>query len=353
MGINQFDSIKDVEVVDKSGTPIIERPLPVYLTDGNDQATGTGKVIIDWNNVSTKQDLNFYDENNSILSYQFEWFDPSSNEALVWIDRKWSRDGTVQLRVAYGSGDQDREASGSIYKSDAQLVYHNTATAVDSSQNSNDGTVDGVTDDSDGQFARTGLFDGVDDAVTVSDDSSLDITDQITIITWFQIPGGWSSSKESFAEKMPTNEAYLAFLGSSGEVKWGISSGGNRSFLNYATNFDDTYHQIAFQYDQSSGDGEIFVDGSSTFSGSIHSSSSPIDTTNEGLRIGDLSDASGRWFDGRIDEFRIYDSLLSSEFIQGEYDASIRANQVFFSQQSAFAVSGNRVATSAGVIRTL
>jgi fibronectin type 3 domain-containing protein len=76
---------------------------------------------------------------------------------------------------------------------------------------------------------------------------------------------------------------------------------------------DGQYHHVAVTYDGSGSlsGSKLFVDGQLDVAGGV---SNPVDTANGDLRIGE--DPFGRYWDGRMDDVRIYNRELSQSEIQ-------------------------------------
>jgi hypothetical protein len=184
--------------------------------------------------------------------------------------------------------------------------------AVDSA-GTNHGTIYGATPAT-GQVGGALNFDG-DDYVQVADDDSLDISDEITISAWIN-PSKTSSIRMIVSKyKDYAGESYLLELKYEKNyfVLAGISS------LSGVQNFSTgTWYHVAATYDGSRmrvyTNGEL--DNELAISGTI-----PI-TTQE-LNIGRQADNKIAPFEGLVDEVRIYDRGLSSEEIEGLYNAGL------------------------------
>jgi hypothetical protein len=151
-------------------------------------------------------------------------------------------------------------------------------------------------------------FDGTDDYISISDDNSLDLTSRLTIAAWVKTSKGTS---ESVVTKY--GNYYFAINRDS------ITDG---RFSLYLTSWKDSvssvndgaWHHIAATWDGSYvrlyKDGEL--DASFAYSGTLTANSNPVE-------IGRRSDI-GWYFNGQIDEVKIWNYALTPEEIKREYN---------------------------------
>jgi len=188
--------------------------------------------------------------------------------------------------------------------------------AYDSSGNNNNGTIYGATWVN-GVIGKALSFDGVDDYVKVPNSASLNISGPITILAWVYVTklnvdqkicskqspgyklGIYTNNKVEFEIRNPSGTAYLNRDVAGGTVleanKWYFVGGwwdGSeiRSIVN--GNFERPY----------------------SYTGSLGTTTNP-------LTIGGESFTSGFWFNGIIDEVRIYNRALTAEEIANTYRA--------------------------------
>jgi streptogramin lyase len=169
-----------------------------------------------------------------------------------------------------------------------------------------------------GKYGNGISFDGVDDYVEVPDSASLDITDAITIEAWIYYKEydtypprvvaksiGWSGSGTSYhfgVRGSPYN--YLETQIATSVAQYGL-------FGSEVIPLDKWTH-ITFTYDGSTM--RHYVNGILDTEGSA---SGTINITSSTLKIGTLG---GRYFNGTIDEVRIYNRALSSTEIEEHYN---------------------------------
>jgi len=211
--------------------------------------------------------------------------------------------------------------------------------AYDSSGNANDGTLmNGASFTAAGYFDYAVSLAGDDDYVSVGDDDDLDISDVITVEAWVNVTsladekvctvvGKWNDMGVD-------NRAYLLAINTKGtspdgslEPKFYISSNG--------TNFDSvvssqklstgTWYHLAGTFD---GDVmKIYVDGIEK--GSNDTALTAIATNTQPLLMGgDRAGGTGgnAFFNGIIDEVRIWDEALSADQIGLDlFDVTVEA----------------------------
>jgi hypothetical protein len=187
--------------------------------------------------------------------------------------------------------------------------------AFDSSGNLNDGILAGGAAYAGGKFDQALSLDGIDDHVSVSDSTSLDITSAITVGGWIKlaslvgppnVAGKWRD--------LPLGVHLRGYLltAYNGEPRFYISTNG----INYPsargtsiTLSPDTWYHLAGTYDGANI--KLYVD--STLVKTV-GQTGDIFSNNEPLLIGANDGYGGvrKFTDGLIDEVRIYDHALTA-----------------------------------------
>ena len=199
-----------------------------------------------------------------------------------------------------------------------------TNTAYDRSGQGNNGTIYGAKQ-AIGKVGQALEFDGVNDYVEVLDDNSLDITDAITIETWVKVNPG-SSALQALVEK-----------GGWEAGEYGLYAAASWSPLNGEATFqlydlpddcddalvgtdirDGIWHHLVGVWDGSTI--YLYLDGE--LDNSI-SCSGTLTTNNKNLYFGSRL-GNQRYFNGLIDEVRIYNRALSAEEIAEHYRVGAR-----------------------------
>jgi len=191
----------------------------------------------------------------------------------------------------------------------------------DDSGNSNNGTISGAKWTTSGRFGSALSFDGANDWVTINHSSSLNLTTGMTLEAWVQpaaAPVGWQTVVGKYQSGAP-----LYFLHASSDSgdrpATGVYIGGERNLIGGTRLPANVWVHLAATYDGATE--RLYVNGiqvaSRPQSGQIQTSSTP-------LRIGG-NDVWGEYFQGLIDEVRIYNRALTQTEIQGDMVAPIGA----------------------------
>ncbi|MCX6678922.1 MAG: LamG domain-containing protein [Methanothrix sp.] len=196
-------------------------------------------------------------------------------------------------------------------------------TARDVSGNGNDGTIEGAIV-SDGKINQALYFDGINDYV----DIPRSIQDSFSIVFWVNTTqtGGsgqwWAGNGLVDADQCDiTDDFGVSLLGSKASFGVGSRSPQIDTTIQSVKNInDDNWHQIAATRKKETGEIKLYVDGSLETSGMGKSNSltAPpyIGIGNEPCNV--YHDR--RWFNGAIDEVRIYGRELGAEEILSLYN---------------------------------
>jgi PKD repeat protein len=195
-----------------------------------------------------------------------------------------------------------------------------SGTAIaDASGNANGGSVTGAAW-VDGRFGKALSFDGVNDLVTVSDAPSLDLTGAITLEAWV-FPRTMSGWRTVLLKERPNQLAY-GLYGNTDTNRANLEIATASSTLDVRATAAlplNTWSHLAGTYDGATL--RLYVNGtqvsSRAASGAITASANP-------LRIGGNT-IWGEYFDGLIDEVRIYTRALSPSEIQTDMNAAVGA----------------------------
>ncbi len=193
---------------------------------------------------------------------------------------------------------------------------------ADSSGQGNTGYQYGTNRTTDGKFGNAMKFDGVDDYVEITDSSSLHASYGITIEAWVKI-NKLPASTAAIIEKMKTSAAtnsWTARLESGGDIRWQVSNGAvDIGMVSNPLRLGEWVH-YAFVYDPSNTIMYIYVNGTQDNS-YTYSGITGINVNDKNVRMG-FEGGGNNYFNGTIDEVRIYNRTLSASEIQQQYQAS-------------------------------
>lgn len=188
-------------------------------------------------------------------------------------------------------------------------------TAADSSGNGNNGTLvnmDPATDWVGGRIGGALEFDGYNDYVDCGNNESLDITGAITLAVWVKTNDAGNSQYNYFVGKGDTS--YAIQHQSSNQIEFFIydSSSWYNTWYPINTSFNGTWHHLAGTYDGSIL--RLYVDGIEQDT-KAHIGS--IESTAYNVYIGENSQEHNCYYNGDIDDVRIYDRALdANEIVQ-------------------------------------
>jgi len=157
-------------------------------------------------------------------------------------------------------------------------------------------------------------FDGEDDYVDIGSDSVFDMTNEITIEAWF-LQRELKSSFHMILHKSPTNQAWLVVnsqgSGSAGDeisFRWYDGEDSHHEVTATGLNENEWYHMAAV-HDGS--EGKIYIDGN--LIDSKEAGFAPV--TGDILEIGAQGSNDRFFWNGKIEEVRIWDKALTQEEI--------------------------------------
>jgi hypothetical protein len=187
------------------------------------------------------------------------------------------------------------------------------------------GTISGAlwTTATQGKFGSALTFDGVNDWVTVSDANDLDFTNGMTLEAWvFPTALGSGSWRNVIIKERPGGEVYNLYANSDANapVVWVVRSatpGQPLDAAGAATLPLNAWTHLAVTYDGTTL--RLWVNGTQVGSRAV---AGPLLTSTGLLRLGGNS-VWGEYFQGRIDEVRIYNRALGGSELQLDMGAPI------------------------------
>jgi uncharacterized protein DUF4082/concanavalin A-like lectin/glucanase superfamily protein/galactose oxidase-like protein/Big-like domain-containing protein/purple acid phosphatase-like protein/Kelch motif protein len=191
------------------------------------------------------------------------------------------------------------------------------STAVDNFSDF-DGTISGATRVTTGRFGSALSFDGVNDSVSIPNNTALTPNAGLTISAWVNPTalGAWRPIVAKERSTIPTYGLYAA------------ASGNNRptarvfTTSDLTTNTAGTFGLGVWTHEAMTWNGttlRLFVNGAQVASRTV---SGPLAVSNGVLRLGGDS-VRGEWFAGRIDEVRVYGRPLTAAEITADMNAPV------------------------------
>ncbi|MFX1455874.1 MAG: DUF2341 domain-containing protein [Promethearchaeota archaeon] len=273
------------------------------------------------------------------VDHEIELFDQAFNsthaQLMTWV-RVPSLSGIIDttIRMYYGNSTMSsRQNPQGVWENNYRGVWHlneqsgGTDAIIDSTSYSNDGTdINSPNLGQTGQiYNSVGFIDASGQRIEVSDDSSLDISNQLTVEAWInpnanwkwmtivsKMDGTWGSGNVAFFD------IYVA-VNDMGNFDIGLSnpSDNYNEWSSSVAVTTGTWQHFVFTYQSSTSIGRIFLNGASM---SQHDYSlGTLGTNGNPFYIGFNRGWTGEVFDGNIDEVRISSIPRSSGWINTEY----------------------------------
>tara|TARA_R100001510_G_scaffold15755_1_gene13166 strand:- start:2411 stop:4447 length:2037 start_codon:yes stop_codon:yes gene_type:complete len=164
------------------------------------------------------------------------------------------------------------------------------------------------------------IFDGSDDFVNISDNSSLNFgTSDFSISAWIKIDS-FGSTREFISKRsgVSNSAGFMLRIHSTGNLAMEIDDGaGNEIYLQGTSPCTaNVWHHVVYTFDRS-GNCTIYRDGSSITSGSISSVGSISNSVD--LEIGSLA----TFFIGLINEVAMWDVVLDADTVTQLYNSGV------------------------------
>ena len=157
------------------------------------------------------------------------------------------------------------------------------------------------------------MFDGVNDYINLGNSAALNFTNNFTIEFWMKA-GGPPDLWDALIAKGDTS--WRVALVPSGEVEFA----GTNAFSIFSTTpvTDNTWHHIAVTYDGAYA--KIYIDGVEEVS---QAATNPVNITSFDVTIGENLEQPGRFYDGAMDELRIWNTARTASSINGSMSCEL------------------------------
>jgi fibronectin type 3 domain-containing protein len=193
-------------------------------------------------------------------------------------------------------------------------------TTADRSGNGNTGTLSNATWSTAGKFGNALFFNGTNARVNINDSNSLDLTNGMTLEAWVKPTVANTVFQTILMKEQPGNTAY-ALYGNTDTGRpdtEGVVGGSYKTLLAPSALATGTWSYLTATYDGSTL--RLFLNGTQVAQQAVSGS---IATSTSALRIGGNVVWGGEWFNGWIDEVRIYNRALSAAEIQNDMFTSV------------------------------
>jgi glucose/arabinose dehydrogenase/fibronectin type 3 domain-containing protein len=191
-------------------------------------------------------------------------------------------------------------------------------TTADASGNENVGTLTGASWTTQGRYGNALSFNGAGNLVRVASSASLNVTSAMTLSAWIR-PTANQSGWRTILQRQP-DAYFLNASNSAGPLRpaGGATLGGNTQYLSGPTaNPVNAWSHVALTYDGAAL--KLYVNGTQV---ATKAATGAIQTTTNPLWIGG-NQPYGEYFNGIIDEVRVYDRALTQPDIQADMNTSI------------------------------
>jgi len=260
-------------------------------------------------------DVVFTDSNSNIIPYELENY--TTNYGHYWVNlSSLPGSGTYTGYIYYGNdAATSQENPEGVWDSSCKMVHH-FEDLTDSTSNNNDGTNYGSTYNDSGRVDGARDFDGVDDYVDCGNDPSLNITDEITIEAWIYVNSGAATgyiiSKNSAGV---SDLQYAIYWYSTQKCLYSYLEGSACAVSAENSVLTEKWYHIVMRYDKT--DVRFYINGE--LSGTPYAKTDSITGNDFSVNIGRRK-PNNYFFNGIIDEVRIYNKALSGDWINQSYE---------------------------------
>jgi chitodextrinase len=191
----------------------------------------------------------------------------------------------------------------------------------DASGQGNHGSLNGPARTASGRYGRALAFDGVNDQVSVPDDASLDLAGSMTLEAWVRPSAAIAGWRTVVIKEQPNDLVYALYAAGTGYRPSGHAfvAGSDERVQAPGVLPADTWSHLATTYDGSTL--RLYVNGA--LAGTL-ALTGPMAVSAGPFRIGGNT-IWDEWFEGAIDEVRVYDHALTGAAIQSDMAEPIGA----------------------------
>ncbi len=265
-------------------------------------------------------DILFTNSSGTKLDHEIEKYVSGTGELIAWVKvPSLSSTADTKIYMYYGNPSAiNQQNVAGTWDSNYAAVYHypngSTLSALDSTINNKNGTISGASATT-GKIDGSASFGGSTNMHKIT--STITATAQRTWETWFFVNAIDASARRFWEHGNLKDQLFidstnlLQFqVGWSGAAAWRIP-----------TPSTGAWHHIAITYNGSSisNDPIYYLDGVAQSVTEVTAPSGTLQTGSATLTIGNRS-LNDRAFNGKLDEFRLSNSIRSAQWIATEYN---------------------------------
>ena len=213
---------------------------------------------------------------------------------------------------------------------------------TDGSGRGNNGTIAGAVRTTAGKFGSALTFDGVNDWVTVPDNTSLDLSTRATLEAWVfptALGGAW---RTALLKEQPGQLVYALYAHNDVSRPSGHLFTTGDLFSNGTAALPlNAWTHLAMSWDGTTQ--RLYVNGAQVASRAL---AGTLPNSTGVLRFGG-NGVWSEWFAGRLDEIRIYDRALTQAELQSDMNAPVTASGIAAAQRAALGRSARRARAQA------
>ena len=332
----EFNADDDANIVSLVGTTVVndgnwhlgyvtrdtDTPLWSLYVDGELQDTGVNSATsVDATDGAM---IGAYSNNGSDLLH----FSGDIGAVAIWNDVRAASEVLDDFKGEFDTSDANMEAYWPLNEG--------TGTNATDNKNSNDGTLTNgptwTTDtwlpdwqatwknaNNDTVTTWGALsFDGVNDEISVPDDSTLQFTNQLTLMAWCYLTS-YTGGPTVFAKYSISGSRqgyYMNVNGTTGILQFAYDTDSTTTFLQVASTHAvplNRWVHLAATYNSDTNNISLYIDG--VKDGEQTSSISPLGTGTSDFYIGRYSDSAAQYWKGSLSDLRAYSEALSEATI--------------------------------------
>ncbi|MHA2332967.1 MAG: DUF2341 domain-containing protein, partial [Candidatus Hodarchaeales archaeon] len=275
-------------------------------------------------------DIFFTDESGNKLDHEIEFYNRVYNSThahlVAWVKTNLSSSQDTLISMYYGNPTaSNQENPTGVWNNNFVLVQHlnddPSGTIIDSSIYQHQGTQVGSMTSTNlvtGKITNAYYFNsGASQAVNIPDHDSLDITNNFTIEAWINVPAAVLSTGDHAILSHRDNEGYqVAFK--DGALRMKILDAGSTKTVEIIDPgmIANSWYHVVTRFEGPNM--YIFINGTEVATNTGHDAITSYSTSFP-LRIGSRASGSN-YFEGKIDEVRVSNTLRSNDWISTEYD---------------------------------